>query len=547
MEKFILKTMSNTPRIGQALCVLLLVLPLWGCTTLNLPGSQTGADGSSARGGEQTAQGDASGLSPSIIWSGELQPIEQIEDLGGNTVAPALPSEDLWDRIRAGFKMPELSGKRTADFEAFFAGKPDYIARMTERSQKYLYYIVQAIDERNMPMELALLPFVESAFNPEANSRAKAAGMWQFMPATGRHFNLKQNVFRDERRDVLESTEAALNYLQQLYGMFGDWHLALAAYNWGEGNVMKAIRRNKARKKGVTYADLRMPRETRSYVPQLMAFKAIVLNPEKYGIKLPAVPNHPFFDVIEIERDIDVALAAKFANISEAEFRALNPSLKQPVILSAGLPRILLPWENAALFENALSEHQGPLATWTAWRVPKTANTATLAKMVSMSEAELRAVNDIPKRRLVTAGSVLLVKRTDKLDKDVSAKLADTGQISLRNEVSYRRTVLRFTPGETVAQVAKRYRINARSLAKLNKLTTQTRLKQGDRLIAYLAVRHSDVATAKPGPSTVTVRRGDTLSAIARRHGVSLKALLRENGLSTQSLIRIGQKLKLPQ
>lgn len=547
MEKFILKTMSNTPRIGQALCVLLLVLPLWGCTTLNLPGSQTGADGSSARGGEQTAQGDASGLSPSIIWSGELQPIEQIEDLGGNTVAPALPSEDLWDRIRAGFKMPELSGKRTADFEAFFAGKPDYIARMTERSQKYLYYIVQAIDERNMPMELALLPFVESAFNPEANSRAKAAGMWQFMPATGRHFNLKQNVFRDERRDVLESTEAALNYLQQLYGMFGDWHLALAAYNWGEGNVMKAIRRNKARKKGVTYADLRMPRETRSYVPQLMAFKAIVLNPEKYGIKLPAVPNHPFFDVIEIERDIDVALAAKFANISEAEFRALNPSLKQPVILSAGLPRILLPWENAALFENALSEHQGPLATWTAWRVPKTANTATLAKMVSMSEAELRAVNDIPKRRLVTAGSVLLVKRTDKLDKDVSAKLADTGQISLRNEVSYRRTVLRFTPGETVAQVAKRYRINARSLAKLNKLTTQTRLKQGDRLIAYLAVRHSDAATAKPGPSTVTVRRGDTLSAIARRHGVSLKALLRENGLSTQSLIRIGQKLKLPQ
>ena len=547
MEKFILKTMSNTPRIGQALCMLLLVLPLWGCTTLSLPGSQTGADGSSARGGEQTAQGDASGLSPSIIWSGELQPIEQIEDLGGNTVAPALPSEDLWDRIRAGFKMPELSGKRTADFEAFFAGKPDYIARMTERSQKYLYYIVQAIDERNMPMELALLPFVESAFNPEANSRAKAAGMWQFMPATGRHFNLKQNVFRDERRDVLESTEAALNYLQQLYGMFGDWHLALAAYNWGEGNVMKAIRRNKARKKGVTYADLRMPRETRSYVPQLMAFKAIVLNPEKYGIKLPAVPNHPFFDVIEIERDIDVALAAKFANISEAEFRALNPSLKQPVILSAGLPRILLPWENAALFENALSEHQGPLATWTAWRVPKTANTATLAKMVSMSEAELRAVNDIPKRRLVTAGSVLLVKRTDKLDKDVSAKLADTGQISLRNEVSYRRTVLRFTPGETVAQVAKRYRINARSLAKLNKLTTQTRLKQGDRLIAYLAVRHSDAATAKPGPSTVTVRRGDTLSAIARRHGVSLKALLRENGLSTQSLIRIGQKLKLPQ
>ena len=529
------------------------MLSLWGCATpelLQLPSDSSGvarpraADSEAAPDRPLQAESTAAPVSPS--QSAVLQPIKQSESLGGTTVAPAKPSEDLWDRIRAGFAMGDVDPRRTAQFESFFAKKPEYIARMTERSQKYLYYIVQALDERKMPMELALLPFIESAFNPEANSRAKAAGIWQFMPATGRHFDLKQNVFRDERRDVLESTEAALNYLQRLHGMFGDWHLALAAYNWGEGNVKKAIRRNQARKKGTGYMDLKMPRETRSYVPQLMAFKAIVLDPSKYGITLPTVPNHPFFDVVEIERDIDVALAAKLANISEAEFRALNPSLKQPVILAAGLPRILLPWENAALFVNALNEYQGSLASWTAWRVPKTANTATLAKMVDMAESELRAVNDIPKRRLVTAGSVLLVKRNEKLDRDASAKLADTGQLSLRNAVSYKKTALRFRPGETVAQVAKRYRINSRSLAKLNRVTPGTRLKKGDRLFAYLRVSNNDAATVADGAQTIRVQRGDTLSSIARRQGVSLRALLAVNGLTTKSVIRVGQQLKLP-
>ncbi len=543
--------MTKPLRIGQSVPIAVIFSLLAGCTTLDLKPPQNppiGQVGTVEVVATQrpAPQSEPASQNPAVIWSGELQPIEQVSELDSNMVAPALPSEDLWDRIRAGFSMPELDGKRTADFESFFAGKPDYIARMTERSQKYLYYIVQALDERKMPMELALLPFIESAFNPEANSRAKAAGMWQFMPATGRHFDLKQNVFRDERRDVMESTEAALNYLQQLYGMFGDWHLALAAYNWGEGNVMKAIRNNKARKKGTSYNELRMPRETRSYVPQLMAFKAIVLNPEKYGIKLPTVPNHPFFDVIEIDRDIDVALAAQFANITEAEFRSLNPSLKQPVILAAGLPRILLPWENAALFESALAEHQGALATWTAWRVPRTANTDTLAKMVAMNESELRSVNGIPKRRLVTAGSVLLVRRNDTLNNDVSAKLANTAQLSLRNEVTYQRTVLRFKPGETVEQVAKRYRVNARALAKLNKKSPSTQLKKNDRLVAYLAVRHSEPPSSSTEPRRVTVKRGDTLSSIARQHGVSIKALLEINGLNAKSVIRVGQKLKIP-
>ena len=533
MEERILNQMN--PRMGLARLgvTLSLFALLGGCSTVQELVSDI----------SQPTQNRVEPISqPQLGPLAELQPLTISEDIGGNAVAPAQPSEDLWVRIRKGFAMAPADSRRTEQFIAFFASKPEYIARMTERSQKYLYYIVQAIDERNMPMELALLPFIESAFNPEASSRAKAAGMWQFMPATGRHFDLKQNVFRDERRDVLESTEAALDYLQSLYDMFGDWHLALAAYNWGQGNVKKAIRRNKARNKDTEYTDLRMPRETRSYVPQLMAFKAIVLDPQRYGIDLPAVPDHPFFDVVEITRDIDVKLAAELANISEAEFKSLNPSLQRPVILAAGLPRILLPWENAALFEANLEAHQGQLATWTAWRVPKTASTRQLAKMLGMPESELRAVNDIPKQRRVTAGSVLLVKRTKSLDKDASAKLADTAQISLRREVRYKRTTLQFKAGETVAQVAKRYRISAKSLAKLNKLSVNTRLSSSNRLIAWLPVKSNSQSSGK----SIRVRRGDTLSGIAKRYGVSLRALMRTNNLDSRSIIRIGQRLRLP-
>ena len=201
-----------------------------------------------------------------MLASGSLQPITAAQARGGQVATLTAPA-DLWDRIRRGFAMPDLQDNLVQEREQWYATRPDYILRMTERSSKYLFHIVEELERRGMPTELALLPYIESAFNPQAISSAKAAGMWQFMPATGSYFDLKQNAFRDDRRDVLASTRAALDYLQKLHGMFGDWHLALAAYNWGEGSVGRAIARNQKAGLGVKYTDLNMPAETRLYVP----------------------------------------------------------------------------------------------------------------------------------------------------------------------------------------------------------------------------------------------------------------------------------------
>src|SRR5690606_34687498 len=273
--------------------------------------------------------------------SGPLQPITA-SAASGHTVAGVSAPADLWDRIRRGFSMPDLDTDLVQDLVQWYASRPDYILRMTERSSKYLFHIVEELERRGMPTELALLPYIESAFNPQAVSSAKAAGMWQFMPATGTYFDLKQNVFRDDRRDVLASTRAALDYLQKLYGMFGDWHLALAAYNWGEGSVGRAIARNRKAGLGISYSELNMPAETRLYVPKLQAVKNIVNRPDVFSAELPLIENHPYFQTVDITRDIDVELAAKLADISVADFRALNPSQSRPVIFAAVTPQILL-------------------------------------------------------------------------------------------------------------------------------------------------------------------------------------------------------------
>ncbi|MFM7658203.1 MAG: transglycosylase SLT domain-containing protein, partial [Burkholderiaceae bacterium] len=214
---------------------------------------------------------------------------------------------DVWDRIRRGFAIPDLNNPLVANHVTWYSSRPDYIQRTTQRASRYLFHVVQELERRNMPMELALLPFIESAFNPQAYSSAKAAGMWQFIPSTGRDYNLKQNIFKDERRDVVASTDAALNYLQKLYGMFGDWQLALAAYNWGEGSVSRAIAKAQAAGREIDYNSLSayMPAETRNYYPKLQAVKNLVSMPAQYGLTLPVVENQPDLGSINKTRDID--------------------------------------------------------------------------------------------------------------------------------------------------------------------------------------------------------------------------------------------------
>jgi membrane-bound lytic murein transglycosylase D len=413
-------------------------------------------------------------------------------------VAAMTAPVDLWARIRRGFGMPGLDHDLVRDREQWFSARPDYILRMTERSRKYMFYIVEELERRNMPSELALLPFVESAFNPQAVSSAKAAGMWQFMPATGKTFDLKQNAFRDDRRDVLASTRAALDYLQKLHGMFGDWHLALAAYNWGEGSVGRAIAKNQRAGLGVSYLDLKMPNETRLYVPKLIALKNIVATPAAFNSSLPLIENHPFFQTVDITRDIDVALAAKLAEVSLLDFKALNPSASRPVILAAGTPQLLLPWDNAVVFQNNLNAYApGRLASWTVWQAPATLKTAEVAKRVGMSEEALRSLNNIPPRVLIKAGSSLLVPRSSHLETDVALQVADHGQMSLAPEIVLKRSVIKAGKKDTVASLALRYGVSAANLADWNKTTPLAVFKSGQAVVLFLPASARTLAKGK--------------------------------------------------
>jgi membrane-bound lytic murein transglycosylase D len=383
--------------------------------------------------------------------------------------------------------MPDLDNNLVHDREQWYVSRPDYMQRMTERSRKYLFHIVEELELRNMPTELALLPFVESAFNPHAVSGAKAAGMWQFMPATGKSFELRQNAFRDDRRDVLASTRAALDYLQKLYAMFGDWHLALAAYNWGEGSVARAIAKNQHKGQSSRYEDLNMPMETRLYVPKLQAVKNIVSDPGAFGSTLPEIENHPYFQTVTIHRDIDVALAARLAEVPLDDFRELNPSLNRPVILAAGTPQILLPWDNAEVFQGNLESYGGGrLASWTVWIAPATMKPADAARRVGMTEADLRSVNAIPPRVVIRAGSTLVVPRGTHSDHDVAVKVAENGQLSLSPEVILKRVVLRAGKADSVESVARKYRLPAASVAQWNQLATSALFKPGQQIVVYL-------------------------------------------------------------
>ncbi|MDD5333433.1 MAG: transglycosylase SLT domain-containing protein [Rhodoferax sp.] len=404
---------------------------LTGCASTGLNNASDPNAGSAAPTVSSAGSDPLAAARPSLHPGGELLPITATPATS-QVVAQLLPPADLWERIRRGYGMPDLENNLVHDRELWYSSRPDYILRMTERSRKYLFHIVEELERRNMPSELALLPFIESAFNPQAVSSAKAAGMWQFMPATGKTFELKQNAFRDDRRDVLASTRAALDYLQKLYTMFGDWQLALAAYNWGEGSVSRAIAKNQRAGLGTAYTDLNMPMETRFYVPKLQAMKNIVSHPQAFNSSLPHIENHPFFQTVDIKRDIDVALAAKLAEVSLEDFKALNPSASRPVILAAGTPQILLPWDNAVIFQSNLEAYGGGrLASWTVWLAPSTMKPADAAKRVGMTEQALRSVNNIPPRVVIKAGSSLLVPRSTHLETDVAVHLADNGQLSL--------------------------------------------------------------------------------------------------------------------
>lgn len=510
------------PRLLRASLALLAAAVLAGCSTVELPPRSQAA----------LAPAVAAKVLPAVEPAGPALPpaislpVESGRDVAGAPVDPLEPEKtvnlddraariDLWARVRTGFGMPEVAdADLVARHEQWYASRPDYVQRMTERAGRYLYHVVEEIERRNMPTELALLPFIESAFNPRAMSVAKASGMWQFIPSTGKDYSLKQNLFRDDRRDVMASTRAALDYLGQLHRMFGDWQLALAAYNWGQGNVMRAIKRNEQAGLPTDYASLRMPDETRNYLPKLQAVKNIVSRPDAYGLALTPVANHPYFIAVPIQRDIDAALAARLAGLSMDEFHALNPSQNKPVIFAAGTPQVLLPYDNAERFIQNLERHRGPLASWTAWVVPRTMRPADAARQLGMSEDKLRELNKIPPRMLVKAGSTLLVPRSEHRASDLAANVVDNAMMALAPDVPpLKRKVVSAGKRDTLASIARRYKLDVDQVLRWNKGSAQARLARGTKVVLY-------VPTARGGRTAVaeaqSTRSSSRASARAR-------------------------------
>ncbi len=335
---------------------------------------------------------------------------------GGTPPAPAIDlttaPDNLWQRIRNGFGMPDLDSPLVADRQAWYLNRPDLLQRTLARGRKYLHHIVDELERRGMPTELALLPMVESSFNPMAASPARALGMWQFIPSTGKNYALEQNWWRDERRDVIASTSAALDYLQNIYEMHGDWHLALASYNWGEGAVARAIAKNSARGLPTDYASLTMPSETRYYVPKLQALKNIIAQPDVFGFRLDDLPNRPYFGTVALPGDMDVTLAAKLAEMPVDEFIALNPAYHRPLIKGAQDTQLVVPADKVETFLRNLARHEAqskPLANWRTHVLAKGEKLERVAGRYGLALAQLKQLNGIGPRSKTHPGLNLLV------------------------------------------------------------------------------------------------------------------------------------------
>ncbi len=404
------------------------------------------------------------------------------------------PLRDLWQRIRLGFKMPDLETRLAEDRTRWYASQPDYFARMTQRSSRYLFHIVEEIERRGMPTEIALLPFVESAYVPEALSSAKAAGLWQFVPSTGRNYALEQNMWKDERRGVIESTRAALDYLQKLHDMFDDWHLALASYNWGEGAVSRAIAKNRRAGKPARYTDLKMPRETQQYVPKLQAIKNIVAEPTKYGVVLPPIDNAPYFIAVHKTRDIDIDTAARLAEMKVDDFRALNPAFNRPVIIGAGGgAQLLLPATKVERFHANLAAWEStgqPLTSWTTYKTTASDTLATVAKRAGIGEEQLRDANQIPPRYRLASGSTILIPRDETMASDIPAASLDGKVAFVPEQANLRKVTYRVRHGDTLTSVAQRWKVQPKDVIVWNRLTSSS-LFAGQRLELTVPAAHA--------------------------------------------------------
>jgi membrane-bound lytic murein transglycosylase D len=469
---------------------------------------------------------------------------------------PDLPHEqytDVLDRIRSGYGIPDVQHYAVDRELEAYRSRPDFLDRTFRRGARYLHYIVTELERRNMPLELALLPVVESAFNPVAYSRSRASGLWQFIPSTGKHYGLQQNWWIDERRDVLEATNAALDYLQYLHRYFnGDWYLAIAAYNGGEGTVSRAVARNGNSGRGTDFFSLSLKAETRDYVPKLLAIRRLVGNPEAYGLQFAPIPNQPYFEVVDPGRQVHLGQAADLAGISRDDMFALNPAFNRMTTPPNGPHRLLLPVEYAEPFRLALLSEEGAAKIAAAavepppvtrHRVRRGETLSSIARRNDVSVDALRAANDI-RGSTIHPGEYLVIPGSG-ADAATASVAAPRDEISSQLPESQKAAPAQprvhvVKSGDTLWGVARRYGVTVPALAAANGISTQTPLSLGARLeIPGTA----GGAPPESTPLTYHVRRGDTLSEIAEKFNVSVRQLMTWNRIRQSTSLRAGQRL----
>ena len=419
--------------------------------------------------------------SPAPAAAPQAKDAQKAEDLEPpHAIDLARPADDLWERIRAGFAMSDLDNPLVGVRERWYASQGEYLGRMVGRSKLYLFYIVEEIEKRGMPTEIALLPMVESAFNPMAYSRSHASGLWQFIPSTGKNYKLSQNWWADSRRDVIASTNAALDYLQVLYGMHGDWHLALASYNWGENGVARAIERNRAKGLPTDYQSLKMPAETRSYIPKLQAMKNIISDPDAFGLSLEPIPNEPYFVTVPTPAAIDIRLAAEFAELSVEELIALNPALNRPMISGPHTQVLVLPADRVDAFQRNLPAYNGPLTSWQAYTLKNGDSLQKLAAKHGIGLEKLKLANGITSRTKVGPGFHMLlpVKGSDAAAEPLPAVFQPPVVAKRRPGGS----VYVVKKGDTLYGISRRFGISTDNLLRWNHIGVLT---TGQRLVIY--------------------------------------------------------------
>ena len=465
---------------------------------------------------------------------------------------------DVWKRIGSDLRLTrDISEKTTASKLAWFARHQAYIDRVSDRATPYLYYIVEELEKRDMPLELALLPIVESAYNPFAYSPSRASGIWQFIPNTGKHYGLKQNWWYDGRRDIVAATDAALNYLQKLHKDFnGDWMLALAAYNSGEGNVGKAIRRNEKAGKPVDFFSLKLPRETRSYVPSLLAISEIVAHPEKYNITIKPIKNEKYFEQVNINSQIDLAMAAELSGLSIEELYTLNPGFNRWATDPIGPHRLLIPVTKTPAFENRLASlSSADRIKWQRHKIQKGESLGRIATHYRTDVSTLKQINRL-KGNTIRTGHSLLIPTAQKPLKHYSLSLDSRRYKGLKSIGDGQRYVYTIKRGDNLWDIGRHYGISVKQLCAWNDISSKSILRPGKKLEIWVAeetdktakvvhVAANKTSSGKPGHISYQVLEGDSLWLISQQFGVSIKQIKKWNNLAKKRHLQPGQLLDI--